>query len=69
LGNHADAFLLRDLRDNWLPVSTLVFVAVGLTTTAVAALVHWLLLDMASNPIAAKLDRTARKFILNHNPI
>jgi putative flippase GtrA len=44
--------LLRDLRDNWLPVSTLVFVAVGLTTTAVAALVHWLLLDMASNPIA-----------------
>ena len=29
---------LRDLRDNWLPVSTLVFVAVGVTTAAVALL-------------------------------
>ena len=29
---------LRDLRDNWLPVSTLVFIAVGVTTAAVAAL-------------------------------
>ena len=27
---------LRDLRDNWVPVSTLVFVAVGVTTAAVA---------------------------------
>src|SRR3954463_12181221 len=27
---------LRDLRDNWLPVSTLVLVAVGVTTAAVA---------------------------------
>ena len=34
---------LRDLRDNWLPVSTLVFIAVGLTTAAVAVLAHWLL--------------------------
>ncbi len=32
---------LRDLRNNWLPVSTLVLVAVGLTTAAVAVLVHW----------------------------
>jgi len=61
--------LLRDLRDNWLPVSTLVIIAVGLTTTAVAALAQWLLPDMASIPIAAKLDRTSRQFILNHNPI
>ena len=34
---------LRDLRDNWLPVSTLVFIAVGLTTAAVAVLAHWLM--------------------------
>jgi CPA1 family monovalent cation:H+ antiporter len=37
---------LRDLRDNWLPVSTLVFFAVGLTTAAVAVLARWLLPDM-----------------------
>ena len=37
---------LRDLRNNWLPVSTLVFIAVGLTTASVAVLVHWLLPDM-----------------------
>src|SRR6266702_5890436 len=37
---------LRDLRNNWLPVSTLVFIAVGLTTAAVAVLVRWLLPDM-----------------------
>jgi Na+/H+ antiporter len=37
---------LRDLRDNWMPVSTLVFVAVGLTTATVALLVRWLLPDM-----------------------
>lgn len=33
---------LRDLQDNWRPVSTLVFVAVGLTCAAVAAVAHWL---------------------------
>jgi uncharacterized transporter YbjL len=37
---------LRDLRNNWLPVSTLVFIAVGLTTAPVAVLAHWLLPDM-----------------------
>ncbi|MDB5808992.1 MAG: nhaK [Betaproteobacteria bacterium] len=31
---------LRDLRDNWLPVTSLVIVAVGLTTAAVAWVVH-----------------------------
>src|ERR1700710_3104003 len=37
---------LRDLRDNWLPVSTLVFIAVGLTTAAGAVLAHWLVPGM-----------------------
>jgi CPA1 family monovalent cation:H+ antiporter len=37
---------LRDLRNNWLPVATLVLVAVGLTTTTVAVLVHWLVPGM-----------------------
>jgi CPA1 family monovalent cation:H+ antiporter len=37
---------LRDLRNNWLPVSTLVLVAVGITTAVVALLVHWLRPDM-----------------------
>ena len=31
---------LRDLRSNWLPVSTLVLAAVGITTAAVAAVAH-----------------------------
>src|SRR4051812_43210090 len=31
---------LRDLRDNWLPVASLVIFAVGLTTAAVAWVVH-----------------------------
>src|SRR6478752_5510730 len=31
---------LRDLRDNWAPVTGLVVVAVGLTTAAVAVVVH-----------------------------
>ena len=33
---------LRDLRNNWVPVSTLVVVAVGLTVAAVAVVAHWL---------------------------
>src|SRR5215470_7884647 len=32
----------RDLKDNWLPVTSLVLVAVGLTTAAVATVVHTL---------------------------
>src|SRR3984885_5399779 len=39
---------LRDLRNNWLPISTLVFAAVGVTTAAVAWLAHWLRPDMPS---------------------
>jgi NhaP-type Na+/H+ or K+/H+ antiporter len=38
---------LRDLRNNWLPVSALVFAAVGFTTAAVALLVHALQPDMS----------------------
>jgi monovalent cation/hydrogen antiporter len=38
---------LRDLRNNWLPVSTLVIAAVGVTTAAVAVLVHTLVPDIS----------------------
>jgi CPA1 family monovalent cation:H+ antiporter len=38
---------LRDLRANWLPVSMLVVAAVGVTTVAVAVLVHHLVPDMS----------------------
>jgi CPA1 family monovalent cation:H+ antiporter len=61
---------LRDLRDNWLPVSTLVFVAVGLTTAAVAVLTRWLLPDMpwsaaiALGAIVAPPDAAAATAIL-----
>ena len=37
---------LRDLRDNWAPVAGLVVVAVGLTTAAVAIVVHALVPGM-----------------------
>ena len=33
----------RDLKDNWLPLTSLVVVAVGLTTAAVAIVVRWLM--------------------------
>jgi monovalent cation/hydrogen antiporter len=61
---------LRDLRDNWLPVSTLVFIAVGLTTASVALLVRWLLPDMpwaaaiALGAIVAPPDAAAATAIL-----
>jgi CPA1 family monovalent cation:H+ antiporter len=61
---------LRDLRDNWLPVSTLVFVAVGLTTASVAVLAHWLLPDMpwaaavALGAIVAPPDAAAATAVL-----
>jgi monovalent cation/hydrogen antiporter len=38
---------LRDLRNNWLPVSMLVIVAVVVTTCAVAVVAHWLVPDMS----------------------
>src|SRR5437016_4329970 len=61
---------LRDLRNNWLPVSTLVFIAVGLTTAAVAVLVRWLRPDMpwaaaiALGAIVAPPDAAAATAIL-----
>ena len=61
---------LRDLRDNWLPVSTLVFIAVGLTTASVALLARWLLPDMpwsaaiALGAIVAPPDAAAATAIL-----
>ena len=61
---------LRDLRNNWLPVSTLVVAAVGVTTVVVAVLVHWLRPDMpwaaaiALGAIVAPPDAAAATAIL-----
>src|SRR5713226_4713511 len=61
---------LRDLRNNWLPVSTLVFVAVGLTTACVAVVAHWLVPDLpwsaaiALGAIVAPPDAAAATAIL-----
>ena len=37
---------IRDLRDNWAPVTALVVVAVGLTTAAVAVVARWIVPSM-----------------------
>ena len=61
---------LRDLRDNWLPVSTLVFLAVGVTTAVVAVLARWLVPDMpwaaaiALGAVVAPPDAAAATAIL-----
>src|SRR4051812_3173647 len=61
---------LRDLRDNWLPVSALVFLAVGVTTAAVALCAHWLVPDVpwaaavALGAIVAPPDAAAATAIL-----
>jgi monovalent cation/hydrogen antiporter len=61
---------LRDLRANWLPVTTLVIAAVGVTTAAVAVLVHSLRPDMpwpvaiALGAIVAPPDAAAATAIL-----
>jgi CPA1 family monovalent cation:H+ antiporter len=61
---------LRDLRNNWLPVSTLVLVAVGVTTAAVAVVAHALRPDMpwavaiALGAIVAPPDAAAATAIL-----
>jgi len=61
---------LRDLRNNWLPVSTLVIAAVGITTAVVAVLVHGLLPGMpwpaaiALGAIVAPPDAAAATAIL-----
>jgi CPA1 family monovalent cation:H+ antiporter len=43
----------RDLRDNWIPVTGLVVVAVGLTTAAVAVVIRQLIPDMPWAPAVA----------------
>jgi monovalent cation/hydrogen antiporter len=61
---------LRDLRNNWLPVSTLVVLAVGITTAAVAVAAHRLVPDMpwaaaiALGAIVAPPDAAAATAIL-----
>ena len=61
---------LRDLRTNWLPVSMLVIAAVGITTAAVAVLVHAWLPDIpwpaaiALGAIVAPPDAAAATAIL-----
>jgi Na+/H+ antiporter len=61
---------LRDLRNNWLPVSMLVLAAVGTTTAAVALVAHWLKPDMpwaaaiALGAIVAPPDAAAAVAIL-----
>lgn len=61
---------LRDLRNNWLPVSALVFAAVGVTTAVVAVLAHTLRPDIpwsaaiALGAIVAPPDAAAATAIL-----
>jgi len=61
---------LRDLRDNWAPVASLVVVAVGLTTAAVALLTHALVPDIpwaaaiALGAIVAPPDAVAATAVL-----
>jgi Na+/H+ antiporter len=61
---------LRDLRKNWLPVSMLVLMAVGVTTAVVAIVAHWLRPDMpwaaaiALGAIVAPPDAAAAVAIL-----
>lgn len=62
---------LRDLRNNWVPVSTLVVAAVGLTTIGVAVVAHWLMPEMpwaaaiALGAIVAPPDAAAAVAILS----
>src|SRR5215217_2593184 len=61
---------LRDLRDNWVPVTGLVVIAVGLTTAAVAAVAHALIPSMpwavaiALGAIVAPPDAVAATAVL-----
>ena len=66
---------LRDLRDNWRPVSSLVLVAVGLTTVAVAFVARLLLPDLpwaaavALGALLAPPDAVAALAVMRHvNP-
>ncbi len=61
---------LRDLRDNWLPVTTLVLVAVALTTAVAAVVAKWLMPDLpwaaavALGAIVAPPDAAAATAVL-----
>ena len=61
---------MRDLRDNWLPVSTLVLVAIAATTATVAVVAHWMVPGMpwaaaiALGAIVAPPDAAAATAIL-----
>jgi CPA1 family monovalent cation:H+ antiporter len=61
---------MRDLRDNWLAVSTLVLAAVAVTTIAVAAVTRWLVPDVpwsaaiALGAIVAPPDAAAATAVL-----
>jgi len=61
---------LRELRNNWLPVATLVVVAVGVSTATVAFTAHWMVPDMpwsvaiALGAIVAPPDAAAATAIL-----
>ena len=46
----------RDLRDNWVPLTSLVVFAVGLTTVAVALVAHTLIPTMSWAPAIALGD-------------
>src|SRR5919198_977151 len=62
----------RDLKDNWLPVASLVLVGVGLTTATVAYVVRGLVPDIpgpaavALGAIVSPPDATAATAILRH---
>ena len=61
----------RDLRENWVPITTLVFVAVGITTVAVACVVKALVPDLpwaaavALGAIVAPPDAAAAVAVLH----
>src|SRR5882762_8955096 len=61
---------LRDLRDNWFPVTCLVLIAVGVTTIAVATVARWLIPAMpwtvaiALGAIVAPPDAAAATAVL-----
>lgn len=61
---------LRDLRDNWLPVTTLVVAAVAVTTAVVAVIAKWLVPDLpwaaaiALGAIVAPPDAAAATAVL-----
>jgi CPA1 family monovalent cation:H+ antiporter len=62
----------RDLRDNWMPITSMVVIAVGITTIAVACAVEWLVptlpwaAALALGAIVAPPDAAAATAILKH---